>query len=100
MGMLFNVVGGVLGLAAFVCYIMVVVKMFQNGQTGLGITTIVTLFCCGIGYIIALVVGWQNADKWGIRNVMMIFSICFAASILCNALAYSMGATLFVLPQQ
>jgi len=99
MGSIFSLLGGVLALVAFVCFIIVVVKMFQNGKTGLGVATIVCLFC-GIGYIIALVVGWQNADKWGARNLMLVFSISFAAAILFNALGFAMGSTLVVIPQQ
>jgi hypothetical protein len=81
--------GGIAGLVSLVCFIMVLIKMFQNGQTGLAIACIVLLFCIGIGAIIALVVGWQNADRWRIRNIMMIWTICFAVSILCNALSYA-----------
>ncbi|HVC94205.1 MAG TPA: hypothetical protein VND64_10970 [Pirellulales bacterium] len=99
MGTVFYLLGGLFSLVVLVCFIMVVVKMFQNGQTGLGVVTIVCL-CCGIGTIIALFVGWQNADKWGMRNVMLIFSISFAAAIVCHALAFVMGSPLIVIPQQ
>lgn len=71
------------GLGILVCFIMVVVKMFQNGKTSLGIVSIVT-YCCLIGNIIALVVGWQNADRWRIRNLMITYSVLFAVGVLLN----------------
>jgi hypothetical protein len=96
MGIVLSALGGLCGLVAFVCWIIVVVKMFQNGQTGLGVATIVTV-CCGIGYIIALVVGWQNADRWGIRQLMLIFSISFGLGILLSAVGQAMGGQLIVI---
>jgi hypothetical protein len=50
LGLLLQVVGGITSL---VCFVMVLVKMFQNGKTGLGIACIVLVFCCGIGGLIA-----------------------------------------------
>ena len=94
MAIVFAGVGGICGLVAFVCYIIVVVKMFQNGQTGLGIASIVTLCCAGIGYIIALVVGWQNADRWGIRQLMLVYSISLALGIVLGGLGQAMGVQL------
>ena len=76
-------IGGIFGLIAFVCFIMVVIKMFQNNQTGLGIGSIIGIFVCGIGYIIALIFGWKNKEAWGLQKVMPIFTGSF---ILCFVL--------------
>jgi hypothetical protein len=73
--------------------------MFQNGQTGLGVATILTI-CCGIGYIIALVVGWQNADRWGIRQVMLVFSISFGLAIVFGVIGQVMMPNQMVIIQQ
>jgi hypothetical protein len=37
------------GLASLVCFILVLIKMFQNGQTTLGVVCIVLVLCVGIG---------------------------------------------------
>jgi len=68
--------GFLIGLVWLICFILVVVKMFQNGQSGLGIVTLITTFCCGgIGFLIAFVVGWMNANTWGIKNVMLAWTV-------------------------
>ena len=50
----------VLALPSLVCLIIVIVNMFQNGKTGLGIATIILTFLCGIGSLIAFIWGWMN----------------------------------------
>jgi hypothetical protein len=100
MGIVLSGLGAVCGLVAFVCYIIVVVKIFQNGQTGLGIAAILTLCCLGIGHIIALVVGWQNADRWAIRQLMLVYSISLGVGILLSGIGQAMGGTLILIQQQ
>ncbi len=73
------------GLASLVCFIMVVIQIFQHGQTVLGIVTIV-LACCGIGGLIALIVGWINATNWGIRNLMLIWTVLIVVGIILNVI--------------
>jgi len=63
-----HILNVVVGLGQIICWIFVLVKMFQNGQTALGVVSI----CCGI---VAFVVGWMNADAWGIKNVMLIWTV-------------------------
>ncbi len=67
----------VVGLVAIVCWILVLVKMFQNGQTGLGIVSI----CCGL---VAFIVGWMNATQWGIKNVMLIWTLTIVVNIILS----------------
>ena len=73
-------------IGSLVCFIMVVIKMFQNNQTGLGVACIV-LFFCGIGGLIAFIMGWVNADKWGIRNIMLAWTGCFVGAVVFGVLA-------------
>jgi hypothetical protein len=68
------------GITSLVCHILIIVKMFQTGQTGLGIACIVLTLCLGIGYLITLVVGWMNASRWGINNLMLIYTIAFVVA--------------------
>ncbi len=83
------VIGGLLMLTAFICSIIVIVKMFQNKQTGLGIATIVGLVICGFGYILALIFGWKNKDAWGLQTVMPIFTGSFILGLVLYGIGYS-----------
>ena len=68
----------VLLLVAFVCTIVVIIKMFQHDQTALGVVTVLLLLCSGIGQLIALIVGWMNVGAWKIQGIM----VAFTASLL------------------
>ena len=78
----------VLGLVSLVCFIMVLIKMFQNDQTVAGILSI-----C-ICPLIAFVMGWMNADKWGIKNIMLAWTGVIVGSIILNIVAVSMGGAM------
>ncbi len=95
MGTMFQVLGGLCGLGSLVCFIIVVVKMFQNDKPGLGIASIVLLFCCGIGGLVAFIIGWMNAAAWNIQNVMMAWTGLWIAGFVLNLLAMAFGATMF-----
>ncbi len=69
------------GIVSLVCFIMVLVKMFQKNETTMGIVCIVTIFC-GIGGLLAFILGWINASKWKIQQIMLVWTGCFIATIL------------------
>jgi hypothetical protein len=73
----------VVGLASFVCFIIVLIKQFQNAGVVHGIIGIVT---CGIWTFIW---GWMNAGKLNIRNIMMIWTLLFV--VYCILLFMSGG---------
>lgn len=77
---------GVLG--SLVCGIIISVKMFQNDNTALGVITLITLFCTGIGYLIALVYGWMKAGAWRIQNLMIVYSILIVVAIAGYAMMF------------
>ena len=81
------VLGTVAGLGSLVCFVLVLVQMFQRGHTGLGITCIVLLFCCGIGALIAFIYGWINHREWGITTIMLIWTVCIGLNIVGNVMA-------------
>jgi hypothetical protein len=91
MGFLANLVGTVAGLVSLVCLIVVLVKMFQHGHIGLAIGCIVLLFCLGIGYLVALVYGWNKADAWNIRNLMMAWTVAFVLMVLMGGIGYALS---------
>src|SRR5262249_6930748 len=78
---------GVGFLGMVICMILVVVKMFQHGHTGLGILTIVLACVCGIGFLFSFIYGWMKANQWGIRNVMLAYTVCFVLSIVGGCIA-------------
>jgi hypothetical protein len=84
-----------LGLVSLVCLILVLVKMFQNGQTGLGVVCIV-LCLCGIGVLVTFIVGWVNANRWGIMNVMIAWTIVIVIGILLNLVALAIGQPMVI----
>ncbi len=84
-----QVVNGIAGLVGFICFVIVVIKMFQNKQVGLGIASIVV---CFLGWLIALIVGWKNKDAWQLSKVMPIFTLAtilsFGTGIAVSVLAF------------
>lgn len=81
------------GIPSLVCFIMVLIKMFQAGQTGLGIACIV-LICCGIGGLIAFIYGWVKSKEWGITNIMLIWTACIVVGIILQIVAIASGAAM------
>jgi hypothetical protein len=70
-------------LAVVVVQILVVVKMFQNAGALHGILGLI----CGL---YAYIWGWMNANKLGIRNLMIIWTVLI---ILYFILAATLGAS-------
>lgn len=66
---------GVAGLGSFICWIMVLIKMFQNDKPLIGILG----FFCGLW---AYIWGWMNASKLGLKKIMMIWTACFIVTII------------------
>ena len=71
---MFLAFSGIAGLVDLVCLIIVIIKLFQDNKVLLGILSIP----CGI---IAFVVGWQNVDRYKIKNVMIVWSVALVISI-------------------
>ena len=86
-------IGGVLLLVAFVCCMVVIVKMFLNYRTGLSIGSFFGIFFFGIGYVLTLVFGWQNKDKWGLQVIMPIYTGALILGLV------SFGAGYFLIPK-
>jgi hypothetical protein len=69
-------------LASLVCFIIVVMKMFQHGQTGLGIVCILLVWC--VGGLIAFIYGWVKAGEWNIKNVMLLWTVLIIVGLVLN----------------
>jgi len=91
---LIQVLQGLVGIGGLVCFILVIIKMFQVGEQTMAIVCLVLILCC-IGGLVAFVYGWINANKWGITNIMWIWTGLFIAGILLNVIAMASGATIY-----
>jgi hypothetical protein len=81
--------GAVVGLASLVsliCFILVLIQMFQRGQTGMGIACVALSLCCGLGGLITFVYGWVKARDWNMVNLMTIWTVAFAIDFLAGIL--------------
>ena len=58
-----------------VCWIWVLIKIFQDNHVGLGIFCIVTTFIFGFGLLITFVYGWAKHHDLGTTNVMIVWSV-------------------------
>ncbi len=98
MALLITILQVIVGLVSLACFILVVVKMFQNGQTALGVVCIVLLFCVGIGALIAFIIGWVNAQRWGITNIMVAWSVCVVIGVALSIVGFVVAPAPVVLP--
>jgi hypothetical protein len=74
------------------CQIMVIVKMFQKGETTLGTVCAILSFCSGIGGVIAFVYGWIKSSEWGLKTVMIAWTACLVLSMLLVVALLLVGA--------
>lgn len=79
-----GIVALLVGLGCLICYIVVLIKLFQNEGLVKGILGII----CGL---FTFIWGWMNANRYGIKNVMMIWTLLLIIAIILNfALGVSM----------
>jgi hypothetical protein len=88
--MLLQGVGGLAGIVALVCFIIILVRMFQTGDTTLGIVCIVTLLC-GIGVLITYIMGWVKQAQYRSFQIMLIWTACLVVGLICNFAAMAMA---------
>ena len=72
-------------LAAFVCFIMILIKQFQTAGALHGIIGIIT---CGIWTFIW---GWMNAASLNLRNLMLIWT---ALIVCCIIIQFAFGVSM------
>jgi hypothetical protein len=82
-----NILSTLAGLGGLVCFVLVLVQMFQRGQSTLGIVLIVLFFCCGIGYFATFIFGWIKNREWNIANIMYIWTACIVVGLIAYAIA-------------
>ncbi len=75
-----SILAMILSLCSLICFIIVLIKQFQNGGVVHGIIGIIT---CGIW---TLIWGWMNAGKLNITNIMMIWTLLIIVCIILNVM--------------
>jgi hypothetical protein len=97
MAMVLTGLAAICGLGSLVCFVLVVIMMFQHGDSTLGIVSLVLLFCFGIGGIVAFIVGWMKAGVYEIQTLMLIWTGCIAGSLIFRLLAGMLAGPSFEL---
>lgn len=78
------------GLGSLICFIIVLIKLFQNEGALKGI---LGLICS----LYTFIWGWMNANKLGIKNIMMIWTLLIIVYIILGMMgggfnySYSVG---------
>jgi hypothetical protein len=85
MAMLLGLVAILVGIGSLVCFIIVLIKLFQNEGALKGI---LGLICS----LYTFIWGWMNADRLNIKQLMMIWTALILGSIVLNVAASAMGA--------
>jgi len=66
-------------LGSLVCWILVLVKIFQAGNIGIGVVGII----CPL---VAFIYGWTKADEYKIKNIMLIWTVLVVVGIALNVM--------------
>jgi hypothetical protein len=67
-------------IACIICQIIVAIKIFQNDGALKGILALL----CGL---FGLIWGWMNADRLGIKNLMLIWTVLIVVYIILSMLS-------------
>jgi len=65
------------GIGSLVCWIMVLIKMFQNEKPLIGVLGIL----CSLW---AFIWGWMKATSLGLKKIMMLWTLCLVITIIGN----------------
>ena len=83
-GGLMGILSLLAGLAFLICWIIVLIKLFQNEGALKGILGLI----CGL---YTFIWGWMNATKLGIKNIMLIWTLLW---LICLVLNFVFGAAM------
>ena len=83
-----GILGLLLWLGCLICFIMVLIKLFQENGALHGILGLI----CGL---YTFIWGWMNANRLNIKNIMIIWTLLIIVSIIVNVMGggfnYSLG---------
>ena len=72
--------GMVLSLGCVVCFVIVLIKLFQNEGALKGILGLI----CGL---YTFIWGWMNANKLNIKNIMLIWTVLLILAAVVNGIS-------------
>lgn len=81
-----------LGIASLVYFIMVLIRMFQNDESTLGIICIVLTVCTGIGPLVAYIMGWVKMDKLQTQAIMPKWTTYIVAQLVLTVIIIALAA--------
>jgi len=83
-----GILGLLLWLGCLICFIIVLIKLFQENGVLHGILGLI----CGL---YTFIWGWINANRLNIKNIMIIWTLLIIVSIIVNVMSggfsYSLG---------
>ena len=83
-----GILGLLLSVGCIICFIIVLIKLFQNEGALKGILGLI----CGL---YTFIWGWMNATRLNIKNIMMIWTLLIILSVIVNVMSggfsYSFG---------
>lgn len=79
-----QIIAMLLSVLAFICFLLVIIKQFQNAGVVHGIIGIVT---CGIWTFIW---GWINAGRLNLTSIMLVWTLLLAICLIINLLVGTM----------
>ena len=82
-----GILGGIAGLGSLICFIIVLIKQFQEGGVLHGIIGLIT---CGIWTFIW---GWINSGRLNIRNIMLVWTLLWLVAIVLNSMSGALNFT-------
>jgi hypothetical protein len=86
------ILNALVAVGSLICFILVLVRMFQAGEAGMGPACIMLFLLCGIGYFLTFAYGWIKADRWGIRNVMIAWTAFLIFGAVIGGIAWYLTA--------
>jgi len=69
-----------MSLGALVCYILVVIQMFQHGRPAQDLAHSWPARL-RLGYLFAFIYGWTKAGEWRIKNLMLVWTVLIVLNI-------------------
>src|SRR5262249_19829503 len=69
--------------ALIIAFLWLMFEFFMNGQWKFAVLFMVCAPWCMSGFLMALIVGWQEAAKWRVKKLMITYSVIF---VICSIL--------------
>jgi hypothetical protein len=71
--------------------VIALIKMFQSGDSTMGIVCIVLTLCTGLGPLIALILSWVKSAQYGLsRGFLMLWTAMVIGSFVLVGAGYGM----------